>query len=558
MLVGLSIRDVVLIDRLDLSLHRGLCVLTGETGAGKSILLDALGLALGNRADNGLVRSGAAQASVSATFEVSSSHPALSLLAQQGLTTEDGYLVLRRTVTADGRSRAFINDQAISVGLLRAVGDCLAEIQGQFEARGLLDVSTHRDLVDCFAGLEDHASRVAQLWESWRAAEAARSKAASDLDQAKREEAYLRHAVEELTGLDPKPGEEAALAEQRSLLLHGEKLIEAINGAFEALSGIDRHPGAESALGSARRLLERVADRAGGRLDAVLSALDRATAETEEARALLQSLTADIDLDPHELEQVEERLFALRELARKHGTEADRLSGLRDDMARRLAAIEGGDERVEDLGRQCETARAAYLVAAEELSVVRRSTAKMLDQAITAELAPLKLESATFQTRVDRLEPTQWGMHGVDRIAFEISTNPNTPVGPLGRVASGGELARFLLAIKVVLAGAAPSRTLVFDEVDSGIGGATAHAVGERLERLARDRQVLVVTHSPQVAARGAHHWRVCKDAVGAGVATIVRELPPSDRREEIARMLSGARVTEEARAAADRLMGAA
>ncbi len=558
MLVAMSIRDVVLIDRLDLSFHDGLCVLTGETGAGKSILLDALGLALGCRADSRLLRPGAERAVVSAAFEAPAGHSVLSLLADQGIDTEDGQLVLRRTLGADGRSRGFINDQPVSVALLRELGDSLVEVQGQFEQRGLLDGATHRGLLDAYGGCSDLAAAVAEHWSVWRSAIDARAAAERDLEQSRRDEAFLRHAVDELDSLQPRPGEIEALAEQRSLLQHSEKLLEAMTEATAALTGGDDCGGAEAALGTARRALERAADKAGGRLEAALGALARAAAETEEALAQIHALSADMELEPGRLEQIEERFFALKDLARKHDTEADGLPELRDRLAARLADIDSGADRLSDLTQGVAEARAAYLEAAEALSGQRHEGARALEQAVNAELPPLKLEKAGFTIRVERLAEEDWKTGGLDRIGFEASTNPGAPAGPLGRIASGGELSRFLLALKVVLARVGPPKTLVFDEVDSGVGGATAHAVGERLERLAQDRQVLVVTHSPQVAARAAHHWRVHKEPDGDRLATRVGQVSHKERREEIARMLSGAEVTDEARAAADRLMGAA
>ncbi|HEY5597658.1 MAG TPA: DNA repair protein RecN [Kiloniellales bacterium] len=557
MLVSLSVRDVVLIDRLDLSFSGGLCALTGETGAGKSILLDALGLALGARADAGLLRPGADQASATASFEVGAGHPATALLAEHGIAGEDGSLVLRRVVGADGRSRAFINDQPVSVGLLRQIGDSLVEVQGQFEQRGLLDVATHRELLDAFAGLTAPAAAVAAAWRAWRQAEAARAEAARELDEVRRDEAFLRHAVAELDSLGPQPDEERTLAEQRSLLMNAGKLIEALNAAADAVVGGDAAAGAEARLAGARRTLERVAPAAGGRLEPVLATLDRALLESAEALAQIQSMSSEIELDSGRLEEVEERFFALRDVARKHATEVARLPALRDSLQRRLAAIDSGGDRLAELDRAVTERRAAYVEAAEALSAARQKAAKKLDRAVAAELPPLKLDKAAFRTRVERQEESAWGPHGLDRIAFQVATNPGSPPGPLARIASGGELARFLLALKVVLAEIGPPRTLIFDEVDSGIGGATAHAVGERLERLTRHRQVLVVTHSPQVGARAAHHLRVRKEPVGDRLATRVSPLSLDERREEIARMLAGAEVTDEARAAARRLIEA-
>ncbi len=558
MLVSLSVRDVVLIDRLDLVFESGLCVLTGETGAGKSILLDALGLALGNRAEAALLRPGAAQASVAACFEVDPGHPAFAVLSEQGLRAEDGLLVLRRLLGADGRSRAYVNDQPVSVGLLRRLGDSLVEVQGQFEQRGLLDPACHRELLDASGGLEPKAKRVAELWRAWRAAEAARDEARLELQAARRDEAFLRHALEELEAFDPAPGEETKLAEQRLLLMNAERLAEAMSAAVAALAGDEMGaPGAETRLAEARRALERVAEQAAGRFDAALGAITRASIESEEAAAALQSLSGEFDLQPGRLDEVEDRLFALRDLARKHGVEADALPGLRGELAERLSAIDSGSERLAGLERALHAARAAYVEAGEALSRARATAAEALDAAVNAELAPLKLDKASFRTRLERQEEPGWGPHGLDRVAFEVSTNPGSPHAALARIASGGELSRFLLALKVVLAEVSPVRTLVFDEVDSNVGGATAHAVGERLARLTRERQILVVTHSPQVGARGTHHWRVHKEALGDSVATRVSPLSLDEREEEIARMLSGAEVTEEARAAAKRLIEA-
>ena len=557
MLVSLSVRDVVLIDRLDLTFQKGLCVLTGETGAGKSILLDALGLALGNRAEAGLLRPGADQASVAAHFELGADHTAHAVLAEHGIGADGGDLVLRRVLGADGRSRAFVNDQPVSVGLLRGLGDSLVEVQGQFEQRGLLDPGTHRVLLDAYGALTEKAGHLAGLWRGWRAAVEARDRADVELEQARGDEAFLRHAVAEIEALDPKPGEDAALAEQRALLMNAGKLTEAINAAVVELTGGEAGTGAEAALAVARRGLERVAPQAGGRFDSVLAALQRAAAEFEEALGQLHSLSDEIDLDAGWLEQVEERLFTLRELARKHATEVDRLAALGAEMAERLAAIDSGGERLTEHERTVRETREAYLVAADSISAARHAAGAKMDRAVSAELPPLKLEKAEFRTRIDRLEEAGWGPHGLDRVTFEAATNPGSPRGPLAKIASGGELSRFLLALKLVLAEVGPAKTLVFDEVDAGVGGATADAVGERLVRLTLGRQVLVVTHSPQVGARAAHHWRVSKEPDGTRVRTLVSPLGRDERREEIARMLAGAKVTEEARAAALRLMEA-
>jgi DNA repair protein RecN (Recombination protein N) len=557
MLVSLAIRDIVLIERLELELSAGLSVLTGETGAGKSILLDALGLALGARADSALVRPGAGQASIAAEFTITDAHPARAVLAEQGLAG-DGSLILRRQLGADGRSRAFVNDQPVGVGLLRQLGETLVEIEGQFEQQGLMDSANHRPMLDAFAGLGDAAAEVRRLWQAWRRAAEARAAAAAELARARRDEEFLRHAVDELSAIDPKPGEEEALTETRRLLMNREKLLDAVRAAHGDLAG-DR--GADAALSAAQRRLDRIADKAGDLTGPIIAALDRAATEIAEARDQLHRLLTDPELAPHRLEQIEERLFALRDLARKHGVPPDQLAALAEKLATQLAALDDQGGSLARLGQEEAAARQAYVAAAETLSRGRAKAARKLDTAINTELAPLKLDKARFATRMERLAEAEWGEHGLDRIVFEVSTNPGMPPGPLGRIASGGELSRLLLALKVVLAASSPVPTLVFDEVDSGVGGATAAAVGERLARLGTDLQVLVVTHSPQVAARARQHWRVDKIAAGKGngkVVTRVAELDGEGRREEIARMLSGATITDEARAAADRLMATA
>lgn len=562
MLVSLAIRDVVLIERLDLAFEDGLTVLTGETGAGKSILLDSLGMALGARADSGLVRSGADRAQVTAAFDLPADHPVRDILAEAGLDANDP-LILRRQLSADGRSRAYINDQPASVGLLRQVGDTLADIHGQFDQRGLLDPATHLGSLDAYGRTAPLLGTVAARWRAYSEARAACRQAAEDLAAARTEEAALRHAVEELDTLAPEAGEEARLSEARALMMHAEKLAEAIQAATQGLQGDGtRIPGVETALASAGKHLERVADLAGERMAPVIHALDRASSEVAEALALLAALAADMDFDPAEQERTEDRLFALRSVARKHGVAVDALADLRASLSRRLAMLDDSDTELRRLAEAEASARETYLASAQALSLRRTEAAKALDEAVMAELPPLKLDKARFATRIDPAPETEWGPRGVDFVAFEVATNPGSSPGPIGKIASGGELSRFMLALKVVLAGISDTPTLVFDEVDSGIGGATADAVGERLARLARSRQVLVVTHSPQVAARGLHHLTVQKHDHGVpGVAEVtrtnVRVLDSLSRREEIARMLSGTEITEEARAQATRLLEA-
>ena len=551
MLVGLTVHNIVLIDRLELDFRPGLTVLTGETGAGKSILLDALGLALGARADSALVRAGAAQATASAEFLLPKGHLAHALLEEQGIESGD-VLILRRQLNADGRSRAFVNDQPVSVGLLKQLAESLIEIEGQFEAHGLIDPATHRAHLDAFAGLQSRTTTTAAAYRAWRAAETALTQAQAELDRAKADEDYLRHAVGELELAEPKPGEETELAAERQLLMHREQLIEAISAARDELAG-DR--GADRALNSAQRRLQRIGDKAGGMIDPVLAALDRTGAELAEAIAGLQRLTSDLNSDPRRLEKLEDRLHLLRELARKHRIAVEGLPDLLADMQRRLGLIDGRSADLGKLGGVARIAREKYIAEAQLLSTARAKAAKSMDAAVNKELPPLKLEKARFTTRLDATPEGEWGEIGWDRIVFEVATNPGAAPGPINRIASGGELARFMLALKVTLAKGQPVPTLIFDEVDAGIGGATAAAVGERLRRLAENVQVLVITHSPQVAALGAHHWRVEKNAMKGVVSTSLMALDERSRREEIARMLSGATITDEARAAAEKLL---
>ncbi|MCW8862482.1 MAG: DNA repair protein RecN [Rhodospirillales bacterium] len=551
MLQSLSIRDVVLIDRLDLSFRSGLCVLTGETGAGKSILLDALGLALGGRAESRLVRAGAEQASVTAAFDIEIDHPVFEILRDNALDVDDG-LILRRTLSAEGRSRAFINDQPVSVALLRDVGGALVEIHGQFETQGLLDPKVHRGLLDTYGGLGKELSDTKKAYVDWRAARDAVAQAEEDFEKSRNEEDFLRHAVEELSVLNPGPGEDEELASRRALMMNGEKLADSLKAAQnDLMSG----SGVEGALRSALRNLERIADKADGLLDDAIAALDRAAIEATEGIAQLDRTAAALDLDPRQLEKVEERLFALRAAARKYNVGVDDLAALRERFEGQLMAIEDGGAGLEKLRKAASAARENYVAAGQRLGSARQDSARALDEAVRVELEPLRLGNARFETLVAPLEEADWGESGLDSVAFLVATNPGAAAGPIAKIASGGELARFMLALKVVLAKADPVPTLVFDEVDSGIGGATAAAVGERLSRLADGVQVLVVTHSPQVASRGAHHWRVSKPESGGKVRTTVEPLAQPDRQEEIARMLAGEQVTEEARAAAGRLI---
>ena len=556
MLLGLTIRDIVLIDRLDLAFHKGLCVLTGETGAGKSILLDALGLALGMRSESGLVRQGAAQAAITAEFSLSPHHPAAALLAEQGLDSEGESLVLRRLVGADGRSRAFVNDQPVSIGLLKQLGETVVEIQGQFEQRGLLDPTTHREALDAYGGYRPEIAATAAAWRAWRTAKDAREAAEAALATAQSDEDYLRHSLAELDQLSPRPGEENELAELRSSLMHREKLVEGLNAALQELARGEH--GVERALHGAARHLERLREKAAGRLDPATAALERASVEAREAIDQIEALLREFNSGTSDLDRIEERLFALRALARKHNISVDDLPALRNEIAAKIEALDGSGGDLKRLKHQEVESREAYAAASQKLEKLRQAASTKLDKAVMGELAPLKLDKARFSTVVTTLDEREWGETGRNRIHFEVATNPGAPPGPLAKIASGGELSRFMLALKVVLDRTSPVPTLVFDEVDSGIGGAVAAAVGERLQRLGDELQVLVVTHSPQVAAKGAHHWRVAKRQAAAQTTTQVEELAPEERREEIARMLSGSTITAEARAAADSLIAGA
>ena len=558
MLVSLSIRDFVLIEKLDLAFARagqgGLGALTGETGAGKSILIDALGLAIGARADSAAVRRGALQASVAASFDLPKTHPVHAILAEQGLADED-VLTLRRTVGADGRGRAFVNDQPASVALLRRLGDTLVEIQGQMEQHGLLDVATHRTSLDAFAGLEKHAEAVRAAWRQWRAAEQAHADAEAAAQAARRDEDFLRHAVKELEALAPQADDEEKLASERQLLRAGSALGEAVT---QALAELEQGRGTIAALSTAHRLIERNLDKAAGHLDAPLAALDRALSEATEAQAQLEAARDALEFDPARLEKIEERLFGLRAVARKHNVQVPELAALVEKMITQLAALDSGEAGLKKLAAAAKAARASYVTAAEAQAAARRKGATRLDKAVAGELGPLRLEKARFVTELAPMPEADWSEAGTDRVQFTVSTNPGTPPAPIARIASGGELSRFLLALKVCLAKVGDAATIVFDEVDSGIGGATAAAVGERLKRLARDVQVLVVTHSPQVAAIADRHWLIQKTTTRNSASTDVLALDAKGRREEIARMLSGAEVTAEARAAADRLLAPA
>ena len=566
MLIGLGVRDVVLIERLDLAFGPGLTALTGETGAGKSIILDALGLASGRRADAGLVRTGAETASATAIFAPGQGHAVWSILEEKGLAyTPDEDLVLRRTLSADGRSRAFVNDQPATVAVLRELGAMLLEVHGQHETVGLLDAATHRPLLDTFGDLAPELSACAEAWSVWRAA---REKAQTLADAAGRsaeEAAELTLRLAELDRLDPGEDEETTLAGERALLGAAEKTIADIAAAREGFGG-----GAVShRLGQSLRALERARERAlatGASAESravrqvaeAIEATDRALTEIAEAEAAVDAAAQAFDFEPDRLEKVEERLFALRAAARKLGLAVADLPAARIELAARLRDIENGEESLAAANAAAAKARASYVAAAKALSAARRAAGDRLAAAVETELAPLKLEKARFRVAIEPAAEDRAGPSGADRIQFEIATNSGAPFGALGAIASGGELSRLALALKVALASRGGEQPLmIFDEVDQGVGGAVADAVGQRLKRLAGGAQLLVVTHSPQIAARADSHWRVIKPGEGAKVHTDVEVLAPAAREEEIARMLSGAEITEAARAAARALMDA-
>ena len=554
MLSRLSIRDVVLIEKLDLDFADGLCTFTGETGAGKSILLDALALATGARSDSSLVRYGAKQLSVNAEFILPENHAVFDLLSAQGISFEpEEPLSLRRVVSADGKGRAFINDQSVGVALLRQVGDLLVEIHGQFATHGLLNTATHRNVLDAYGGLEDLKKKTADAYQTWQNKKEERKKARENLEKAQAEEDFLRHSVDELKQFNPLSGEEKDLADRRALMMNAEKIAEGLNSVRTALSddGLDR------ALRQAQRQLENLVRYSEGRFEPVIDSLGRIMTELNENAALVESYCDELDFDPRVQETVEERLFALRALARKHQVPPDELPEILVDFEHRLSNLEKGGEDLIRLAKEEEDLRLNYMETARQLSSVRCKAAEKLDTAVTKELLPLKLDKAVFKTQTEILPEDLWNAEGMDKVVFTASTNTGQPLAPIAKIASGGELVRFMLALKVNLAAAEQIPTLIFDEVESAIGGATATAVGERLARLAKqDCQVLTITHSPQVASFGAHHFRVEKSEVEPGkVLTAVVELDDKAQREEIARMLAGEKITEASRAAADELL---
>ncbi len=548
MLRHIDIRDMLIIDRLELSFQPGLNVLTGETGAGTSILLDSLGFVLGWRGRAELVRAGAEQGEVTATFDVPNDHPGRAVLDEAGIEVEDGEVILRRINTREGRKTAWINDRRVSGEVLRSLSDTLVELHGQHDDRGLLNPRGHRQMLDAFAQLGPHLEKSRVAWRALADARKALGLAEARVAKVRAEEDYLRHAVAELDALDPQQGEEAGLDTQRRLMQAAEKIREDVVRADQAI-GLQ---GAEGSITDAVRWLNGVAGKAEGGLDAALEALERVAVALDEAQQGVASCLDQLSFNPSDLEVIEERLFAMRGLARKHGVVPDDLGLFADDLRSRLSLLDGSVKDLAALQGDVMTSQAAYDAGAERLTQARRKAALALDKAMAAELAPLKMERAVFATQIAQAEP---GPDGADAVAFTVATNPGAPAGPINKIASGGELSRFLLALKVCLTATDAGLTMIFDEIDRGVGGATADAVGRRLAELARDGQILVVTHSPQVAAFGRHHWRVEKHQSKTETLSTVTPLDAQARIDEIARMLSGDTITEAARAAARSLM---
>lgn len=549
MLRSLTIQDVVLIEHLDLQLDKGLCVLSGETGAGKSILLDALGLALGSRGDSRLVRMGQTSAVVTACFDLPPQSLAYKILEEHGIKV-DSELLLRRVITADGKSRAFINDQPVSIGLLKMIGDELVEIHGQFDR--LLEPRYHRDFIDGFAKSQSVLEKVRQRYQDWHRVRTERDDAIKFAQERKLNEAYLRHSLEELALVDPQVGEELALHEKRSRIANSAKIVD-ITQDISAL--LDQEKGARFQINKALRLIEKALGLDQARFEKVAKALETTHIELDEAAAQLSELLQECSDGPTQLDEIEKRLIQLRALSRKHQCPADELPALLAKWQQELDLLDNYDLRLNELEKKAEQAKQHFLQEAKELSKIRLEAAKKLDDSIKSELQPLKMENAHFQTEVTPQDESQWGAHGIDQVRFVVATNKGSSTGDLKSIASGGERSRFMLALKVLLSQEGTVPTLIFDEIDSGIGGSTARAVGERLKRLSKDLQILVITHSPQVASMADQHLRVEKNTHSNQTRTNVISLNENERREEIARMLAGDIITPEARAAADQLL---
>ena len=550
MLTQLSIQNVVLIEKLVIDFKSGLCVLTGETGAGKSVLLDSLGLALGVRAESGLVRGGAKEASVTATFQIPDDHAAYNILHDAGISIEDDVLLLRRSVGINGKSRAYVNDQPVSVSLLKSVGDTLVEIHGQFETQGLLNPATHRAMLDIYAGID--ANEIAPVWDDWKEAQSTLNDLERLSTRAHEEEEYLRQSLDDLQKLDPKTGEEKELSDLRERVKHRESVLHGLSAALSALSADD------DPVQRAWAELDKISHQAGEGINDALDALSRASAEIAESCSVIQGLLTDIQDGDQNIEDIDDRLYALRMQARKHKCECDDLPQMLETLWAQLSKIENADQEITKQREICAAARKKYIDLAQKISKKRSTIGQKLNGLVQAELAPLKLEKARFVTQVEQLDEVEWNAHGIDRVRFLVSTNPGREPGPIHKIASGGEMSRFMLALKVIIAQVGSTHSFIFDEVDAGIGGATADAVGERLARLAQSKQVLVVTHAPQVAARANNHWIVKKSGNTEVTTDIIALTTRAERCEEIARMLAGADITPEARAAADKLLGSA
>jgi DNA repair protein RecN (Recombination protein N) len=554
MLTQISIRDVVVIQALDVEFQAGFTALTGETGSGKSILLDAVGLAIGMRADSALIRKGADKATVTAEFQLPRHHPARALLAEQDIDCGDT-LILRRVLGTDGKSRAFANDHPIGVQLLKQLGQSLLELQGQFAQHGLLDPATHRQQLDNFGDLAELAAAVKTACAAWQDAEKSWQHSVAEQAALKTQEDYLRHAITELRAFEPKSGEETALAERRIGLQHREKIVAALAATLQALVQED---GADRQILAAQKAIGRIVDKMPQTLEPILQSLANAADELQTAQQTIEAILGDDRDVAGELATLEDRLFGLRDLSRKYNIPADQLPDLLAELTAQLDKLDRGSQHIDALQKALAAAQAAYHRAAEKLGAARRSAAKKLDAAIQAELAPLKLADAVFTTAITPLAEADFGPNGIDAVEFTIRTNPGQPAGPLHKIASGGELSRFMLALQVVLAATQPIGTLIFDEIDTGVSGAVADAVGARLAKLGRKTQVLLVTHSPQVAAKADHHYRLGKQTTKTETRTVLDVLDATARREELAKMLSGAAITAEARAQAEKLLGAA
>ncbi len=552
MLQSLSIRNVVLIDKLDLDFKSGLSVLTGETGAGKSILLDSLGLVIGNRAETSLIRMGEDKLSVTAVFDMpQKDSPLWQIFADNELEC-DGDLVIKRTLGQDGKGKIFLNDQPISLKLLKEIGKYLVEVHGQFDNQGLLNPANHLSVLDSYGLYKDLLQAVKEAYTAYKQAKKQRAEAEAEIVKAKEDEENLRHWVKELEAANTYEGEEEELSNRRSELMNAEKIIESLSYAYNALTQTNDVP---SALRHAQAAMDKAASHVEGKYDDIIAALDSALIEASEAINQIEAASENISMNTNELENIESRLYMLKDLARKHQVSVSELPKVLADFQKRLGQIEFGEEGLENLRKLEQEKRLEYINKAKELSQARKKTAANLDKSVMAELSPLKMEKAKFETLITPLDENSWSELGMDGVMFTVSTNPNSPQGPINKIASGGELARFMLALKVNLAASSNIGTMIFDEVDAGVGGATAQAVGERLARLAGSVQVMVVTHSPQVAGKGNHHFKVEKQTKDNVTTTYVHELSAAERQEEIARMLAGEVITDEARAAANILI---